>query len=259
MRRWITEHVGCVRSNTLGFIQEPSMLPERFVITEDLEEIKNLYIKMYSLEYAAKGSDSGQGGRTMKVEREVSQPSSLDMSEQTSMKRTSENSFGGQPQQQQKTIRQTMEKLDEEPIFGEMNAESNSSAIAQFAEFFVGLHTELRELLKEFTSASSLVVTECSEETVRFLLKLSSLCCSRRRVRAALTEEHNFAARIHRFRRCVTRTSTSPRRWRCIRTSRIRCCFLSLQNAYPVSRRRTSTTTIRRVRISPRYTRPSTL
>eukprot|EP00190_Bangiopsis_sp_CCMP1999_P001131 CAMPEP_0198737004 /NCGR_PEP_ID=MMETSP1475-20131203/67647_1 /TAXON_ID= ORGANISM="Unidentified sp., Strain CCMP1999" /NCGR_SAMPLE_ID=MMETSP1475 /ASSEMBLY_ACC=CAM_ASM_001111 /LENGTH=652 /DNA_ID=CAMNT_0044500859 /DNA_START=18 /DNA_END=1976 /DNA_ORIENTATION=+ len=164
--RWITEHLSCVRSSTLGFIQDPSMLPERYIPTEGIAAMRDLYTKLYALESAAKGSSDRQTGKNIRMETPrggLGLPASMMMPIVASP-------AAKQPQEglQDAIFPKAGGKLRQEMVPGIVDS-TESSVKTQFAEFFIGLHSEMRALLNAFTEASSLVVTDCSEENVQQL------------------------------------------------------------------------------------------
>eukprot|EP00188_Purpureofilum_apyrenoidigerum_P001794 Plantae.Rhodophyta-Purpureofilum_apyrenoidigerum.ctg20273.p1 GENE.Plantae.Rhodophyta-Purpureofilum_apyrenoidigerum.ctg20273~~Plantae.Rhodophyta-Purpureofilum_apyrenoidigerum.ctg20273.p1 ORF type:complete len:654 (+),score=118.74 Plantae.Rhodophyta-Purpureofilum_apyrenoidigerum.ctg20273:100-1962(+) len=164
--RWITEHLSGMRSNTLGFIQDPSMLPERYVPTESLAEMRDLYTRLYALNSTAKGANDRQTGKNIRMEAPrggLGLP--VSMMVPVPAPSISKQSEAGM----QDTMYRTLgEKRSQEMSSALINS-SDSSMKAQFAEFFVGLHSEMRALLNAFTEASSLIVTDCSEENIQQL------------------------------------------------------------------------------------------
>jgi len=158
--RWISEHLSCVRSNTLGFIQDPSMLPPRFIPTDDIGDLQELYIKLYSLEFAAKA----------KPDRSTDRNDSLRMEDPR-------NGYGGMINDQNRGQGSDLvdnvlraEKHELRPFVpGADIGTADSATKSQFAEFFVGLSSDIRQLRNDFSEASSVLVSECTEENIQVL------------------------------------------------------------------------------------------
>lgn len=145
-----------MKSNVIGFIQDPSMLPARFVPTENIQEIEEMYVKLYALEFSAKGPVDGLGGgKSIRM----LEPGNGQLGQRLPQ---SNLNAAGSPQ--------PGVAKEEYNVYGEVGqlppTDTKTETKDGFAKYFFGLHDALRDLLEKFKEASSDAVAECTEKRV---------------------------------------------------------------------------------------------
>uniref|UniRef100_A0A7S0ZLC7 Hemerythrin-like domain-containing protein n=1 Tax=Timspurckia oligopyrenoides TaxID=708627 RepID=A0A7S0ZLC7_9RHOD len=142
--RWLSDHMVCVKSLCFGFLPDVSALPQNYAPICDMKAMTELYCRVYALEFASKGiSNNGLSTvntATPPVKMEYRNTVVLDDSDNERM--DSRQDFDGE-----KNVDAT-EALTKNPVK------------AGFAEYYIGLHSDLRSLLNSFLDAASNVVAE---------------------------------------------------------------------------------------------------
>eukprot|EP00181_Compsopogon_caeruleus_P006350 CAMPEP_0184688546 /NCGR_PEP_ID=MMETSP0312-20130426/30158_1 /TAXON_ID=31354 /ORGANISM="Compsopogon coeruleus, Strain SAG 36.94" /LENGTH=643 /DNA_ID=CAMNT_0027145795 /DNA_START=388 /DNA_END=2319 /DNA_ORIENTATION=- len=159
LRQWLAEHLRFVKTKALLFISEISPLPPKFASTDVIDDIVRLYRRVYLLEIAS--------GAEVETVMQTEGIHTGDISPETS---PAIAPYEGHDQDYDHSDRFMDTKAPSMQVdtTGELDV-SSEPVKAAFAEFFVGLHSEIRVLLARFTEAASEIVASPSPDSLRNL------------------------------------------------------------------------------------------
>mmetsp|Transcript_1864 Transcript_1864/g.3259 ORF Transcript_1864/g.3259 Transcript_1864/m.3259 type:complete len:696 (+) Transcript_1864:288-2375(+) len=189
--RWLSEHMSCVKSPCLGFIADAAVLPSQYIPLTNINYMVDMYCRVYSLEYAprqgsqggpaasprAGGGGGGGGGGALSRGTSSANPH---RAPSTVVGGGGPGGSAAMASHGFRDVKGDDSDHEDDHRHGgagggnKMNVDTWSAlgqtpTKAQFAEYYIGLHTELRAILSAFSDAASNVVAMCSEESINEL------------------------------------------------------------------------------------------